>query len=98
MRASITAHWPSSAREGTISKDEQAWRTRFLPLTCRSTNRTPRTGRLVSRRQNVNTKNVNMGAFYETIPESMIEWIRQQKMFFVATAPLSACGHVNVSP
>lgn len=39
-----------------------------------------------------------MGAFYETIPESMIEWIRQQKMFFVATAPLSADGHVNVSP
>lgn len=39
-----------------------------------------------------------MGAFYETIPESMIEWILKQKLFYVATAPLSASGHVNVSP
>lgn len=39
-----------------------------------------------------------MGAFYETIPQSMIEWIRQQKLFWVATAPLSGKGHVNVSP
>lgn len=39
-----------------------------------------------------------MGAFYEVIPQSMIEWIRQQKLFWVATAPLSAAGHVNVSP
>lgn len=39
-----------------------------------------------------------MGAFYETIPESMIDWILKQKMFWVATAPLSASGHVNVSP
>ncbi|KAK5175840.1 uncharacterized protein LTR77_000980 [Saxophila tyrrhenica] len=39
-----------------------------------------------------------MGVFYETIPESMIEWIRKQHVFWVATAPLSASGHVNVSP
>lgn len=39
-----------------------------------------------------------MGVFYETIPESMIGWILKQKMFWVATAPLSASGHVNVSP
>lgn len=39
-----------------------------------------------------------MGRFYETIPEFLIEWIRQQKIFWVATAPLSASGHVNVSP
>ncbi len=39
-----------------------------------------------------------MGAFYETIPESLISWIRQQKVFWVATAPLSSSGHVNVSP
>lgn len=31
-----------------------------------------------------------MGVFYESIPKSQIEWINQQKMFFVATAPLSA--------
>ncbi|EMF15636.1 uncharacterized protein SEPMUDRAFT_147462 [Sphaerulina musiva SO2202] len=39
-----------------------------------------------------------MGAFYELIPENIYSWILQQKMFFVATAPLSKTGHVNVSP
>lgn len=39
-----------------------------------------------------------MGAFYETIPESLIPWILAQKMFCVATAPLSGRGHVNISP
>ncbi|KAI0033628.1 hypothetical protein K488DRAFT_47351 [Vararia minispora EC-137] len=35
---------------------------------------------------------------YDHIPEDQIEWARQQKMFWVATAPLSDSGHVNVSP
>lgn len=39
-----------------------------------------------------------MGVFYETIPKSLIPWILEQKVFWVATAPLSASGHVNVSP
>jgi hypothetical protein len=39
-----------------------------------------------------------MGTFFETIPESLIKWILEQKMFWVATAPLSGSGHVNVSP
>jgi len=39
-----------------------------------------------------------MGVFYEKIPNSLIEWIKQQKVFWVATAPLSGSGHVNVSP
>lgn len=39
-----------------------------------------------------------MGAFYETIPESLMSWILKQKMFWVATAPLSGSGHINVSP
>ena len=39
-----------------------------------------------------------MGVFYEEIPNSLREWIMQQKMFCVATAPLSKNGHVNVSP
>ncbi|TPX09707.1 uncharacterized protein E0L32_009046 [Thyridium curvatum] len=39
-----------------------------------------------------------MGAFYETIPQSVQSWILEQKMFWVATAPLSGSGHVNVSP
>lgn len=39
-----------------------------------------------------------MAVFYETIPESLIDWIRQQRVFWVATAPLSPSGHVNLSP
>ncbi|PVH76198.1 hypothetical protein DL98DRAFT_574523 [Cadophora sp. DSE1049] len=39
-----------------------------------------------------------MGAFYETIPKSLITWILEQKVFWVASAPLSASGHINVSP
>ncbi|KAK4184244.1 hypothetical protein QBC35DRAFT_506343 [Podospora australis] len=39
-----------------------------------------------------------MGQFYETIPESLVKWLLAQKVFWVATAPLSASGHVNVSP
>lgn len=39
-----------------------------------------------------------MGAFYETIPQPLFQWILQQKMFWVTTAPLSASGHVNISP
>ncbi|KAK3075360.1 hypothetical protein LTR53_001365 [Teratosphaeriaceae sp. CCFEE 6253] len=39
-----------------------------------------------------------MGAFYETIPASLIKWILAQKVFWVASAPLSGDGHVNVSP
>jgi hypothetical protein len=39
-----------------------------------------------------------MGVFYEQIPDSLIKWILEQKMFWVATAPLAAAGHVNISP
>ncbi|KAI0008207.1 hypothetical protein F4779DRAFT_462362 [Xylariaceae sp. FL0662B] len=39
-----------------------------------------------------------MGAYFETIPESLIKWALAQKVFWVSTAPLSANGHVNVSP
>ncbi|KAK3721972.1 hypothetical protein LTR37_002788 [Vermiconidia calcicola] len=39
-----------------------------------------------------------MAIFYETIPSSLMEWIRQQKLFYVATSPLSGQGHVNLSP
>jgi hypothetical protein len=30
-----------------------------------------------------------MGAFYEEIPANVIDWILQQKIFWVSTAPLS---------
>lgn len=39
-----------------------------------------------------------MGQFFETIPEYLMKWILEQKMFWVATCPLLASGHVNVSP
>ncbi|QRV76970.1 pyridoxamine 5'-phosphate oxidase family protein [Ceratobasidium sp. AG-Ba] len=39
-----------------------------------------------------------MGNFYDSIPEFLMAWIAEQHCFWVATAPLSADGHVNVSP
>ncbi|OCH84719.1 hypothetical protein OBBRIDRAFT_798845 [Obba rivulosa] len=39
-----------------------------------------------------------MGKFYDAIPQDLAEWIMKQEMFWVATAPLSAEGHVNLSP
>ena len=39
-----------------------------------------------------------MGQFTDEIPDNLIPWIHKQEMFFVATAPLSGDGHVNVSP
>ena len=39
-----------------------------------------------------------MGIFHDYIPERMSEWAASQKCFWVATAPLTGDGHVNVSP
>lgn len=39
-----------------------------------------------------------MAKYYDEIPESLIEWVRKQHMFWVASAPLGSDGHVNVSP
>ncbi len=39
-----------------------------------------------------------MGKVYDEIDERLAEWVGQQKMFFVATAPLSGDGLVNCSP
>ena len=39
-----------------------------------------------------------MGKFFESIPKEIIPWILEQKVFYVATAPLKVDGHVNVSP
>lgn len=39
-----------------------------------------------------------MGKIYEKLDERLIKFIKAQKMFFVATAPMLADGHVNVSP
>src|SRR5258705_18846 len=39
-----------------------------------------------------------MGKTYEHIDAALEEFIRSQQMFFVATAPLNAGGHLNLSP
>jgi hypothetical protein len=39
-----------------------------------------------------------MGKVFDEIDESLSSWIAAQRMFFVATAPLAADGHVNMSP
>jgi hypothetical protein len=39
-----------------------------------------------------------MGKTYEQIDPALEEFIRAQSVFFVATAPLDATGHVNLSP
>ncbi|KAF5339794.1 hypothetical protein D9611_009203 [Ephemerocybe angulata] len=39
-----------------------------------------------------------MGKSYDHLPGNLIPWIIDQKVFWVATAPLAEDGHVNVSP
>ena len=39
-----------------------------------------------------------MARVYDEITDHLRDWVGRQSMFFVATAPLDGCGHVNVSP
>ena len=39
-----------------------------------------------------------MGKFHNNMTDAHIDFIANQKMFFTATAPLSAKGHINLSP
>ena len=39
-----------------------------------------------------------MAKFFDEIPQFLVEWILKQKMFWVASAPLTSDGYVNVSP
>jgi hypothetical protein len=39
-----------------------------------------------------------MGKTYEVLDDGIADFIRRQRVFFVATAPLAGDGHVNVSP
>jgi hypothetical protein len=39
-----------------------------------------------------------MGKLFHEITPDLQKWIEKQKMFFVATAPLSASQHINCSP
>ena len=36
--------------------------------------------------------------WWDCVPQELVPWIKKQEMFFVATAPLSGSGHVNLSP
>ncbi|CAN5466309.1 pyridoxamine 5'-phosphate oxidase family protein [soil metagenome] len=40
----------------------------------------------------------DVGRIYDSIDDGLAEWIGAQPVFFVATAPTGADGHVNVSP
>jgi len=39
-----------------------------------------------------------MSKHYENINSELASWIAEQRTFFVATAPLSRDGHINLSP
>lgn len=39
-----------------------------------------------------------MPEFFESIPDHIIPWLLEQHVFWVASAPLSKDGHVNLSP
>lgn len=39
-----------------------------------------------------------MGKLYDEFTPELVAWIKQQRMFFVATAPLAADGLLNCSP
>lgn len=39
-----------------------------------------------------------MGRTYDAIPDHLAAWMAEQPLFFVASAPLAADAHVNVSP
>src|SRR5690242_2891174 len=39
-----------------------------------------------------------MGRVHDELTDDLVEWIERQHLFFVATAPSGADGHVNVSP
>jgi Pyridoxamine 5'-phosphate oxidase len=39
-----------------------------------------------------------MGKVFDEIDDKLADWIAEQRLFFVASAPLAADGHVNVSP
>lgn len=39
-----------------------------------------------------------MARAFDAIPDHLFEWLEAQPLFFVASAPVDADGHVNVSP
>lgn len=53
--------------------------------------------KLVEPAKNQHSLPLPMVQFYDDIPPFLIDWIKAQHVFWVATAPLSADGHINVS-
>jgi len=39
-----------------------------------------------------------MGQFHDEMPDWLVDWLLEQHLFFVATAPLAEDGHINLSP
>ena len=39
-----------------------------------------------------------MGKHYDRLTSELCAWLAEQRLFFVATAPLDSAGHVNCSP
>src|SRR4051812_11966021 len=39
-----------------------------------------------------------MGRTYDGIDDALADWLGRQPLWFVATAPLDAAGHINLSP
>jgi len=39
-----------------------------------------------------------MGKLYDEITPELADWLSQQRVFFVATAPIAADGLINCSP
>ncbi len=39
-----------------------------------------------------------MGKIYDALDDRLIRFIEEQRLFFVATAPMSEQGHINLSP
>ena len=39
-----------------------------------------------------------MGQFHDEMPDWLVDWLLEQHLFFVATAPLAGDGHINLSP
>lgn len=39
-----------------------------------------------------------MSEVYDCVPDNLARWYMDQHMFWVATAPLSIGGHINLSP
>jgi hypothetical protein len=39
-----------------------------------------------------------MGSIYEVLSPELQDWLKEQKVFFVSTAPMAREGHINCSP